>query len=349
MGLGNGYQRLVDEQREREREASAAREYAQHQRRLATSDADRCHHGALLWEPCAPCDADDERGYDPAIHGRWSTAHLAPDVEVIPDIRMVGEQDARRWAMSRYHHDLVARSMGLIGRALWGEAGVRRAPRRPLVALSGGKDSLAVLDLVLRNSARVEALWTDDELEYPGQPEYIETLEATYDIDLTVRLSPATHAGWFRPWSERPYWREPRPDAIPSDGIPTRDWQAQEGYDLVFTGLRAAESRRRRDHLRMAGPLYQGKGGVWYCCPLWDWSADDVWTYIAGHELPYHPAYDVLHGVNLTRYGGMSSDAIAREREHVRLGPLPLASGADLDAGWPGLRERLTARYGAHW
>lgn len=291
-----------------------------------------CPHGVAGTAECLACDpgigsGDTRRPRCP--HGRF-TLHgdsCAPcETGIVPTMTALRDADLSMWRHPAIRHRYE------MTRALIYQAIAAHRPRRPLVALSGGKDSLVTLALVRMVLPRVEVLWTDDELEYAESVEFIAHLERMWDLDLTVRLSPAIHADWFRPWTDRPFWREPRPDALPSFEIPTREWQAGEGYDLVFTGIRAQESRRRRDHLVTAGPLYDTQHG-WRCCPLWDWSADDVWAAIGGLGLPYNPAYDVL-------------ETIGVERDRQRIGPLPLARRADLETGWPDMLAALETRYG---
>ena len=311
----------------------AYRAHIAYQDAMAAASLRTCPHGLTEDLVCDACDPPSSGRRPRCIHGGFADCVACLAGEPAPIVTALTDRDRAMWD----HPTVRARvssALGLVWRALSGEPGVRRRPQKALVALSGGKDSVAVLALVRKILPTVHVLWSDDELEYPAGPDFIARLERNWDLDLTVTLGFATHAGWFRPWTDRPFWREARPDAL-DIGRRVEEWQADETYDLVFTGLRAQESRRRRDHLLTEGPLYRAGGG-WRCCPIWDWSADDVWALIAGWELPYHPAYDVL-----------ASIGVARDKQ--RIGPLPLARRADLVAGWPGLYDRLVARYGDHW
>lgn len=208
--------------------------------------------------------------------------------------------------------------------------------RRPYVAFSGGKDSLVTLALVHRVNPDVPLIWSDDELEYPETVRYMAAMQELAGEQLRVTLGWAEHAGWFRSWQDRPYWREPLPGAIRA-GRDSDEWAAREGYDLVCMGLRMDESQIRRGSLGARGPVYTVARGVrTRCCPLWDWSADDVWAVIAGWGLPYNPAYDILTDIG-----------IARDKQ--RVGPLPLTPRRYLADGWPDLLERLEARYRRRW
>lgn len=205
----------------------------------------------------------------------------------------------------------------------------------PYVAWSGGKDSLVVLHLVARALPGVIANWSDDELEYDEQLTAIPAACAAFGARLQVTLGHARHADWFDPWRDEPSWRAPCPGAIRVDKR-IEDWSVDEGFDGAFVGLRMVEAHHRAIYLRARGYLHRVQSGQFRCHPLAGWSVDDVWAYIAGHDLPYSPVYDRL-------------TAIGVPRGEQRVGPLPLTPGWHLKAGWPAMYRRLTERYGHRW
>lgn len=223
----------------------------------------------------------------------------------------------------------LARALVVTGAAL-------ARSRRPVVAVSGGKDSTVVMALALSLRPDCALHWSDDELEYPETVAYMTMLNDLAGDQLRITLGRAVHAGWFRPWSRVPPWREPLPGSL-TITCSAEAWAGHEGYDLTFTGLRASESERRARHLARRGMLYRIATGTGArCSPIADWTEDDVWALIAGWGLPYNAAYDRLRDAG-----------IARERQ--RVGPLPLTPRSSLAAGWPDLLGRLEARYGPRW
>jgi 3'-phosphoadenosine 5'-phosphosulfate sulfotransferase (PAPS reductase)/FAD synthetase len=208
--------------------------------------------------------------------------------------------------------------------------------RRPYVAFSGGKDSLATMALATRLRDDIMLHWSDDELEYPEVLDYMAMMQEVAGPQLRITRGFSTHAGWFTPWTDRPFWREPLPGTI-NIGMRVEDWTEQQGYDLVLLGTRMEESRQRRNWLTQVGPIYRVAGyRQRRCCPLWDWTADDVWALIAGWRLPYCAAYDVYERIGVPRH-------------RQRIGPLPLAPRQYLEDGWPDILTRLEARYGPRW
>jgi 3'-phosphoadenosine 5'-phosphosulfate sulfotransferase (PAPS reductase)/FAD synthetase len=113
------------------------------------------------------------------------------------------------------------------------------------------------------------------------------------------------------------------------------DWMGACGYDLVFLGLRKEENKRRWGWLTEVGHTYRMRGRT-RCCPLADWTADDVWALIAHTSADYNPVYDRLREIT-------DSDRL------LRVGPLPLVRRRILDEGWPALLARLESRYQRRW
>jgi phosphoadenosine phosphosulfate reductase len=65
--------------------------------------------------------------------------------------------------------------------------------------------------------------------------------------------------------------------------------RALSDVDAWITGIRREQALTRAG----APKLEQDpKRGTWKVNPLADWSENDVWNYIARHDLPYHPLHD---------------------------------------------------------
>lgn len=233
----------------------------------------------------------------------------------------------KRIEMSPGAHERIAVASDTIRKAL-------RGAKKPYIAFSGGKDSTVVMALV--HSIRPEApvIWSDDELEYPETVSLMMASQARLGALFRSTLGFATHAGWFVPWSDRPFWREPLPGAE-RIGMSMEEWAQQEGYDLTFLGLRGDESRNRASFLAVAGPNYRRTTGR-VSCPIWNWSDEDVFAFLGMGTIPYNAAYDRFEAMDLPL-------------ELRRVGPLPLCPRLTLAVGWPDLLAGLESRYGPRW
>lgn len=87
------------------------------------------------------------------------------------------------------------------------------------------------------------------------------------------------------------------------------------GVSRYFSGIRAEESSGRRQRFRR-----HGLTSVNTCAPLGWWRSQDVFAYLATHDLPAHPNYGMLGGgrwdrqwLRVCRVGGMPGRAMGRE------------------------------------
>lgn len=106
-------------------------------------------------------------------------------------------------------------------------------------------------------------------------------------------------------WHARPLGRMPETELIEAEFLKQfpllyqrievhGDWAVPEyerisGATRYATGVRADESGSRKISAR-----YHGKSTSKACRPILWWDADDVFGYLAAHELPVHPAYAML-------------------------------------------------------
>ena len=208
--------------------------------------------------------------------------------------------------------------------------------RRPYLAFSGGKDSLVVAHLARSTCPDIPLIYADDEVLWPEHVEYVEQMKDFFKPPFLHVSGGSVHAGWQRPWRDGPYWRSIPPDMdwLPGKGILSHLAKSM-GYDGCIRGLRADESRGRAARMEET----QGMGsrrGIRVCDPIYDWTAEDVWTYIDQHNLPYCPVYDRLSELGI-------------QPRLQRVGPLALCPGEYLYRGWPELYRDLVQRYGKRW
>lgn len=168
--------------------------------------------------------------------------------------------------------------------------------RRPYVSFSGGKDSEVVLHLAAQEKPGITAFFFDSGAEYPDTYALMDHVARSWPVRLLVRKprrgildiyralgvghSPATEtyrAGMMK----RELIEEPAAAAA-----------TETEADAYLLGLRAEESAGRAANLRRSGHLLRLASGLLRSCPIWDWSAADVWAYLVTSGEPWNGAYD---------------------------------------------------------
>ncbi len=181
----------------------------------------------------------------------------------------------RRWAETEEHQEAVRRAREIVNSA------VKRA-KRPYVAWSGGKDSTCVLSLVLEQVPDVMVLHWDYGRYYIPRWLFHEIKDNARAIGVqNLRIETSSEYERLGRHAINVLGREYLGKLVPE--------LRKEGFDLVFLGLRAEESVKRR--LRTRGGIWREKG-MWACSPIYHWSWRDVWAFIFSRCLPYPSVYD---------------------------------------------------------
>lgn len=137
--------------------------------------------------------------------------------------------------------------------------------KKVLCAFSGGKDSQSCYHLLEEAGIPFIAQYSITRFE---PPELLEFIHRVYP-NVTYR---------------RAYKRSLVEDIV-RNGLPTMfsRWCCNakhvktEGFDIAVIGVRAEESSRRAARWRSFG---QKPDRTFYCCPIIDWTSEDVWYYL---------------------------------------------------------------------
>lgn len=164
-----------------------------------------------------------------------------------------------------------------------------------VVMWSGGKDSTAMTHLICVDlGLQLPVYAQKDDMDYPGEVEYIEGLSQAWGLNLSVLRPSTTIEAWIR---------EHAHGMLSNDDLHSRSSPLAKKffYDLVesstknhagiFLGLRSEESRGRRLNRASRGPLYQKANGQWVCTPIVDWSGLDVMAYLFSRGIDLLPVY----------------------------------------------------------
>lgn len=167
--------------------------------------------------------------------------------------------------------------------------------KTPLLSWSGGKDSTCLAHLVSAEmGARVHVVSEKDDLDYPGEEEYVTELGLRWGLDLEILRPPVSPTDWL---TERRGLLSAGEDVhSKSAGLSKACFYGvmeavNQGHDLVLWGLRAEESGRRRSLLTSKGHTYQLMSGSYRCSPLAFWTGLDVFAYLQAREIDPLPVY----------------------------------------------------------
>jgi phosphoadenosine phosphosulfate reductase len=139
--------------------------------------------------------------------------------------------------------------------------------------------------------------------------------EASVILDMLVKIEPSarffvldtgvlfeeTYATWKRveerygitidrytgEWIDRLWERDP--DACCGMRKVEPMERALATVDAWITGLRRDQAPSRADTPKLG---WDERNGKWKAAPLADWTENDVWRYVAEHEVPYNPLHD---------------------------------------------------------
>jgi 3'-phosphoadenosine 5'-phosphosulfate sulfotransferase (PAPS reductase)/FAD synthetase len=162
--------------------------------------------------------------------------------------------------------------------------------------VSAGKDSSVLGHLVASLDPSVEWVSEKDDLDYPGEREYVTALAGRCGSPLTIVEPP--FSVWARFAELAPTlgaWEDihGRAAALSHEAFYGVVEPATRGRP-IFLGLRAEESRGRAMNRYSRGLTYTKRSGQTVCQPLGDWRALDVYAYAAAHDIPLLPVYQCV-------------------------------------------------------
>lgn len=192
------------------------------------------------------------------------------------------------YAQTNTHKKKVKKSEDLIKQVL-------SKHKRPYVAYSTGKDSTCLLDMVYRINPHVEVMFHDSTVELPESYEQLKKVEENWGLKVHIVKNPYNVFELYKEYDIYNNDAAERKIQKLTLNNPIKEYVIENGFDLVFLGLRKQESKRRLRMLCKYGNYFYCKSNAIYeCMPLSEWKKEDVWAYIFTHwplENLIHPAY----------------------------------------------------------
>ena len=187
---------------------------------------------------------------------------------------------------------------------------------------SGGKDSTAMFDLALQEAKKrgrkINVFFLDQEAEYQSTIDQVEKIMSNehvipywYQVPCYMTNSTSFKDEMLYAWGEDEEWmRDKHPLAIHSieEDYPKRFYKLIEWFEkqwngsntCFLVGLRAEESLNRFRNV-IKNPGYKDwyystfLNGILTVYPIYDWTFEDVWIYIANNNLEYNKIYDFMY------------------------------------------------------
>lgn len=180
----------------------------------------------------------------------------------------------------------------------------------PVVAFSGGADSMVLLDIVRTHTNHpVTVVFADSQTEYPETLDFIKRVCVLYDTPLLIAkanrtpLEQWTKAGWpmlgkyaARIWNQKNKDKGFRCDVSSCCRTlkiaPARRLMKKHGFQLQLTGQKGAEddSLRGLRAIKDGAIKYVKQDKITICNPLLGWTETMMRRYAEQNNLPIHPA-----------------------------------------------------------
>lgn len=166
---------------------------------------------------------------------------------------------------------------------------------RLFLAISGGKDSVALAGLLCEAGLQPHGVHVNTDLNTPGTLDT--AIAAATELGFALDLYEPTHDVWellAQPFTDK---CDPLFDKASSGTLLVAyTYDHHDRWDGSWTGMRADESRGRAINSRVRGALYQLKSDQkWIAQPMLWLTARDVLAYAHVNRLPIHPHYALAY------------------------------------------------------
>jgi len=170
----------------------------------------------------------------------------------------------------------------------------------PYISWSAGKDSTAMLFLILENCPDIKIMTEKDDLDYPGEIEYVFRLKEKYNLNLDI-INPSVSL-----WDEIQNYKFDEDMHSRNTDFSNKffyslisNYKNKNNNDGVFLGLRAEESKGREWNRKYRGTIYKNnREKILICTPIAEWKGDDVFAYLLSNNIEIFNIYWKLKFIN---------------------------------------------------
>jgi phosphoadenosine phosphosulfate reductase len=186
----------------------------------------------------------------------------------------------------------------------------RFGARLTLACSFGGVSGMALLDMAVKIRPDMRVFYLDTEFLFPETYTARDEAARRYGIvplGFRSQLTPGAQAAEY---GDRLWERDPDRCCALRKVEPNR--RALEGMEAWIAGLRRDQSRTRE---AVRPVQWDAQFGLYKLAPLWNWTEDDVWTYVAKEGVPVNAlhayGYASIGCTHCTRPVGAGEDSRA--------------------------------------
>lgn len=154
------------------------------------------------------------------------------------------------------------------------------------VACSFQKEASVIMHMLLQIEPAAQFFTLDTGLFFPETYATWRALEERYGIEVETSQGPSL-ARQSEQHGPGLWDRDPDRCCELRKVTPLRETLAP--LDAWVSGLKRADSPTRANAPKLA---WDRRHGLFKVNPLAGWSEEDVWEYLEGHDIPYHPLHD---------------------------------------------------------
>ncbi|UCG73416.1 MAG: phosphoadenylyl-sulfate reductase [Chromatiales bacterium] len=200
------------------------------------------------------------------------------------DFDALGEEESRERALA--HCNRCFAELGAEQRVAWA---LDNLPGTHVLSSSFGAQAAVSLHLVTAQRPDIPVVFIDTGYHFPETYRFVDTLTKRLNLNLQVFSNPVSPA-----WQEAVHGRRWEQGVAGIDAY-NRDNKVEPmeralrdlGAGTWFAGLRRDQSESRADT-----PFLSWSGDRWKVHVIADWSDREVFLYLRGHNLPYHPLWE---------------------------------------------------------
>jgi len=162
------------------------------------------------------------------------------------------------------------------------------------VAWSTGKDSTAMLHLVLRETTDIRVMSQDDDIDTQDITSYRDNIVDLFKIKVDQISSDYNLLDFIKDHDIDITEDVTSKNSLLSAEIfykPIEKYFHDNKFTGFFMGLRKDESRARELNFLKRGHIYRKANGAFICQPMARWTARDIFSYFAVNNIPINPIY----------------------------------------------------------